>query len=192
MNMLKRSNKILEVRPYENKDFKSWQNAFLNISAKPRNKYDIIRPRDAKKLTLRNFNKTLKMHAKNRKDDFYYSFGIFLRDGTMVGHVSIMDVSRGIFQNAYLGYSLMNSHWGKGYGKQAVKFALDIAFKDLKLHRVEAGIEPKNTRSIALAKSVGLRREGFSKKRLFLRGKWEDIVQYVALSEEYKVKIIPT
>ncbi len=109
MKKLKRSNKTLEVRPYEKKDFKAWQNVFLNISAKPRSKYDIIKPRDAKKLTLKNFNKTLKMHKKNRTDDFYYSFGIFLRDGTMVGHVSLIDPAFGRLIGSGLKNSLPNA-----------------------------------------------------------------------------------
>lgn len=41
---------------------------------------------------------------------------------------------------------------------------IDIGFKDIKLHRIEAGIEPGNKRSIALAKSLKMRREGLKKR----------------------------
>ena len=133
----------------------------------------------------------LKTQKKNRDDDYFFDFGIFLKDGTLVGGVSIMDISRQIFQNAYLGYRIFNNQWGKGYGKEAVKLAIDIAFRDLNLHRLEAEIEPTNKRSIALAKSIGMEREGYSRKRLYLRDQWLDMVLYVARSEDFGIKWNP-
>lgn len=108
-----------------------------------------------------------------------------------MGGISLMDISRQAFQNANLGYWIFNNHWGKGYGKEAVRLAIDIAFRDLKLHRLEAGIEPKNRRSMALAKAVGMKREGCSWKRLFLRGQWQDMVLFVARSEDFGIECKP-
>ena len=62
--------------------------------------------------------------------------------------------------------------------------AIKFAFNELKLHRVEAGIEPSNKRSIALVKSLGLRREGLSKRRLFLNDQWLDMSIYALTKEE--------
>lgn len=99
-----------------------------------------------------------------------------------------MDISRAVFQNAYLGYGVLSTKWGKGYGKEMVKAIMEIAFKTLKIHRVEAGIEPANKRSIALAKSLKMRREGLSKRRLFLNNEWLDMVIYAMTSEEMGIK----
>ena len=99
-----------------------------------------------------------------------------------------MEVSRGIFQNAYLGYGILNTYWGEGYGKEMVQEILKIGFKDLKIHRIEAGIEPKNKRSLALAKSVGLRLEGLSKRRLFLNSEWLDMNIYAMTADELGFK----
>ena len=94
-----------------------------------------------------------------------------------------------IHQTSWLGVFIGDKNArGKGYGKEAVRLGIDIGFQDLKLHRLEAGIEPKNKRSIALAKSIGLKREGFSKNRLFLRGQWLDMVLYVARSEDFGIE----
>lgn len=71
-----------------------------------------------------------------------------------------------------------------------VNGVLEIAFKALKLHRVEAGIEPQNKRSLSLAKSIGMRREGLSKRRLFLDKKWLDMAIYAITAEEKGVKSI--
>lgn len=182
---LERTGKQVIVRPYKKSDYQAWKNAYLAILPKPKNLWDITAPRDESKLKKSDFNKILSAQKKNRNDDYFFDLGIFLKDGTLVGRVSIMDISRQVFQNAYLGYRINNNHWGKGYGKEGVKLGLEIAFKELKLHRIEAGIEPTNKRSIALAKSIGLKREGYSKKRLYLRGKWQDMVLFVALSEDF-------
>ncbi len=189
---LVRKGKKLIVRPYERNDYQAWKNAYIAILPKPKNKWDITAKRDPSKLTKNDFEKILRSQKKNRDDDYFFDFGIFLKDGSLVGGVSIMDISRQVFQNAYLGYRIYNNHWGKGYGKEGVRLAIDIAFRDLKLHRLEAGIEPRNFRSIALAKRIGLKREGYSKRRLFLRGKWLDVVLFVARSEDFGVQWKPS
>lgn len=191
MSKLERIGKKVIVRPYKKSDYKAWREAYLSISLKPKNKWDLTTSRDESNLGKSDFLKILRDQKKNRDDDYFFDFGIFLKDGTLVGGVSIMDISRQVFQNAYLGYRIFNNHWGLGYGKEGVKLALELAFKELKLHRLEAGIEPSNKRSISLAKSIGFKREGYSKKRLFLRGKWLDMVLFVARSEDFGIEWKP-
>lgn len=109
----------------------------------------------------------------------------------MAWKAAYLYVSRQIFQNAYLGYRIFYNHWGKGYGTEAVRLAIDIAFRNLNLHRLEAAIEPTNKRSIALAKAVGMERESFSKRRLYFRGKWTDFILYVIRSEDLGIEWKP-
>jgi len=191
MKLERRGKKVI-VRPYKPTDYEAWKRAQGCSHLKRSNKWDSARRPDPSELTKSKFNKILKSQKKNRDKDYFYDFGIFLKDGTLVGGVSIMDISRQVFQNAYLGYRIYNIYWGKGYGSEGVQLALDIAFKDLKLHRLEAGIEPTNRRSIALARKIGLKKEGFSKARLFLRNKWLDMTLYVARSEDFGIVWKPT
>ncbi|MFT6713977.1 MAG: ribosomal-protein-alanine N-acetyltransferase [Planctomycetota bacterium] len=46
--------------------------------------------------------------------------------------------------------------------KQALAQAIDFAFGQADLHRLEANIMPENTASLAVAKSLGFHREGIS------------------------------
>ena len=181
---LERIGKQVIVRPYKKSDYQAWKTAYLSILPKQKNAWDITAQRDESKLKRSDFEKILASQKMNRNDDYFFDFGIFLKDGTLIGGVSIMDISRQVFQNAYLGYRIFNNYWGKGYGKEGVRLGIDIAFKDLKLHRIEAGIEPNNRRSLNLAKSLKMRREGVKKRALFLRNKWVDLVMYTLTSED--------
>lgn len=67
----------------------------------------------------------------------------------------------------------------------------DVAFNTLELHRVEAGIEPHNKRSIALVKSLNMRREGLSKRRLFYQDAWVDMVIYAITVEDLGLEARP-
>ena len=135
----------------------------------------------------KHYMEQVRQHQEGMERGNTYPFGIFSKDGALLGSVSLMDLSRGVFQNAYLGYRLFSQHWRQGFGKEAVAAVLDIGFKDLGLHRIEAGIMPNNRRSIALAKSLGFRKEGLSRGRLFLRGQWRDMALYVILSEDFGI-----
>ena len=48
------------------------------------------------------------------------------------------------------------------------------AFKSLKLHRLEASIQPDNAASIALVQACGFSQEGFSPRYLKIAGRWRD------------------
>lgn len=172
----------MELRDYEN-----WRQAYSRMRP-ALNEWDESSWKDSE-LTKLKFRKLVGDQNKYRKHDTSYSYGVFLRDdGVLIGSVDIMDVSRLRFQNAYLGYRIFNNYWDEGYATEAGKAALKIAFKDLKLHRVEAGIEPHNKISIRVAKSMGLRKEGLSLRRLLYRGKWADLVLFAATCEDFGLK----
>lgn len=179
----KKRTKRLVLRPYHLDDYDVWRETFLNLN-RPRNKWD-QGPRDKKDLTKAKFKKILDTHKKNRENDIFYDLIAFeKKSGRIIGFSALMDVSRAIFQNAYLGYSILNLYWENGFGKEMVKSTLKIGFKDLQIHRIEAGIGLGNKRSIALVKSLGMRREGLSKRRLYLNNQWLDMVIYAMTAEE--------
>jgi ribosomal-protein-alanine N-acetyltransferase len=187
MPKLFRKTKRLVIRPLLISDYKAWKSTLLSCLSK-QNEWD-HGPLDIQDLSQAKFKELLKGQASRRKADSYFEFGVFLNStGELVGHVSIMDVSRRVFQNAYLGYRIYNNHWRKGYGKEAVSACIDIGFKEIKLHRIEAGIAPKNRRSILLAKSLKMRPEGKKLRCLLLQGKWQDILIYALTCEDLKIK----
>lgn len=179
--------KRLQIRPLEKKDFKVWQRAYSNSEIK-QNQWDLS-VKSKKELSLDHYNKVLIAQKNNRDQDKFYDLAVFSKmNGELIGFVSLMDLSRSAFQNAYLGYRIFSPYWKQGYGKEMVKAVIELAFNDLKLHRVEAGIDPNNRRSIFLARSVGMRKEGLKKRALYLGNKWQDIVMYSITCEDLKIK----
>jgi len=71
---------------------------------------------------------------------------------------------------------------------EALQLMLRYAFEKLKLHRLEANIQPVNVASIALVKRAGFSREGFSRRYLKVCGRWRDHERWAIIAEDWKSK----
>lgn len=92
----------------------------------------------------------------------------------IIGRVALNNIVRGAFQSCSVGYGLEPGATGRGYMTEALTELVRIAFDDLKLHRIEANVIPRNTRSIAVAERCGFEAEGVSPRFLRIAGRWED------------------
>jgi len=122
----------------------------------------------------------------NTADDQAY---VAIRTDTqeMVGVVELQDIFRGDFQNAYLIYYGFAGQLNQGLMRQAVQKVIAKAFGSLKLHRLEANIQPDNLSSIALIKACGFKKEGLSRQFLRKNGKWRDHERWALLNDRYAV-----
>lgn len=103
--------------------------------------------------------------------------------GAMAGVVELRDIFYGDFKNAYVIYYAFQPHLRQGLMRQAVELAIGIAFKRLKLHRLEANIQPDNLASIALVRACGFSKEGFSPRFLKKNGQWRDHERWAMLAD---------
>jgi RimJ/RimL family protein N-acetyltransferase len=78
------------------------------------------------------------------------------------------------------------SHWGQGYGREAVRLALEFAFDELNLHRVQASVFAYNSRSRALFESLGFQCEGALREFLNRDGIRHDMLLYGQLRREWQ------
>ncbi|WP_044639870.1 GNAT family N-acetyltransferase [Risungbinella massiliensis] len=123
---------------------------------------------------------------RNWQADRAYGFGIFLKDSEqLIGRVNLDNVSRGAWQNCTIGYHLDQEYHGRGYMTEAVRLAVNYAFHNLKLHRVQAAVMPHNLASHRVLEKVGFQKEGFSPKYLQINGVWEDHVLYAITVENW-------
>jgi len=109
-----------------------------------------------------------------------------VEDGSIIGAISLSQIFHGGFQNAYLGYYIGAHYAGKGYMTEALQLTLRYAFTKLKLHRLEANIQPDNVASIALVKRAGFILEGYSKRYLKISGRWRDHERWAITIEAWK------
>ncbi len=89
-------------------------------------------------------------------------------------------------QRAEIGYWLGKPFWGSGIMSEAVKLMLDLAFHNLKLHRVYAGVFQSNPASLRVLKKVGFIQEGLMREVRFRYGKWHTVVGMSMLKREYE------
>jgi ribosomal-protein-alanine N-acetyltransferase len=118
----------------------------------------------------------LPMLARRREDD------------VIVGYFAISNIVRGPFQSAFLGYGGVAGHTGRGYMTEAMDLVLRRAFTDLRLHRLEANIQPANAASIALVRRCGFELEGFSPRYLKVGGRWCDHERWAIRAEGWRAR----
>jgi [ribosomal protein S5]-alanine N-acetyltransferase len=94
--------------------------------------------------------------------------------GAIAGLVNINSIVRGRFQSGSLGYAAFAPTAGQGYMSEGLGLVIRYAFEQLRLHRLEAAIQPGNHASINLVRRLGFRNEGYSPEMLFIDGAWRD------------------
>jgi ribosomal-protein-alanine N-acetyltransferase len=109
-------------------------------------------------------------------------------DDAIVGVFNISEIVRGLFRSGYIGYYAFAPYAGAGYMSEGLELALRFAFRVLKLHRVEANVQPTNRRSLALVRRAGFAREGFSRRYVRIAGRWRDHVRLALLVEDWRAQ----
>jgi ribosomal-protein-alanine N-acetyltransferase len=105
-------------------------------------------------------------------------------DRAVLGAVSVSNIVRGVGQSATLGVWIGAAHARQGYMREGLRLLVRHAFRDLKLHRVEANFLPANRASRALAKGAGFRREGYSPRYVKIAGRWQDHQRWALLADD--------
>jgi [ribosomal protein S5]-alanine N-acetyltransferase len=107
-------------------------------------------------------------------------------DDAIVGVINFSEIIRGAFHSGYVGYYAFAPFAGDGYMAEGFALALDFAFRKMKLHRIEANVQPANIRSLALVERLGFMREGYSRRYVKIAGRWRDHVRFAMLAEDWK------
>jgi [ribosomal protein S5]-alanine N-acetyltransferase len=109
---------------------------------------------------------------------------VCVRDtGAIAGVANINSIIRGRFQNGSISYAAFAPTVGQGYMSEGLALVLRYAFQQLRLHRLEANIQPGNQASLKLVQRLGFRREGYSPGMLFIDGAWRDHERWAITSD---------
>jgi [ribosomal protein S5]-alanine N-acetyltransferase len=109
-----------------------------------------------------------------------------MEDGEAVGSISLFQIIRRSRQNGVVGYLIGAPFLRQGYATEALQLVLRFAFRQLKLHRIEADVQPHNVASLALVKRAGFICEGNMRGFLKIGGKWRDHERWAILAEDWR------
>ena len=131
------------------------------------------------------FARRCKVRERERAAGNAYSFGIFV-DSLFVGEVNLNGVMRGSMQSATIGYWIDRAKAGHGYVPESVVVLTRFALEELRLHRLEICIIPRNDNSLRVVEKIGWRHEGRAERFLEINGVWEDHDRFGFTAEEWE------
>lgn len=104
----------------------------------------------------------------------------------LVGAIGL--ILRPEHSRAELGYWIGRPFWGRGYATEAAGAMLRYGFETLDLHRMYACHFARNPASGRVLEKVGMRREGIARAHARRWQRFEDLVQYGILREEFDLQ----
>lgn len=85
-----------------------------------------------------------------------------------------------------LSITLATPYQNKGYGREAINWALDWAFTFADMHRVDICTLSFNERAAALYERIGFKREGVTREVVFRNRQYWDMINFGILESEWK------
>lgn len=98
-------------------------------------------------------------------------------DGVHIGNVGLHSINwkdRSTELGIVIGEK---AYWNQGYGTDAIRTLLGLAFREMNLHRVFLQVDADNARGIRCYEKAGFRREGTLREVVFKEGAYYD--QYI-------------
>ncbi len=126
-----------------------------------------------------------RMHAEHEQGS---GLQLMLERGEDARVIGTCTLFRLDFDNrrAEIGYTLAREYWGHGYMHEALTALLQHGFDSLRLHRIEADIDPRNTPSARVLGRLGFRHEGRLRQRWQVAGEISDSDIYGLLATEWQ------
>ncbi|MFN8165851.1 MAG: GNAT family N-acetyltransferase [Bacteroidia bacterium] len=87
---------------------------------------------------------------------------------------------------AEIGYELLPEHWNKGIMTEALRAMLACGFSKMKIHSVEANINPKNESSRAVLLKCGFVKEAYFRENYYANGQFLDSEIYSLLERDLR------
>lgn len=154
----------------------------LALRGNPENMKYVPRP------VLKNEDEALK-HIKIINDNIDLNLGInwaitVKGNPKMIGLIGHYKINCESFRSE-IGYMILPEYSKNGYTTEAVRAMLDYGFDDLKLHSIEAIIDPENKASERVLQKNGFVKEAHILENEYYDGKFLDTVIYSILKRNY-------
>ena len=124
---------------------------------------------------------------RNQKDNLPAGYGIVVKGtDTVIGSVDFNH--RHEDDVLEIGYTLHPDYWGRGYVPEAARALIDLAFKELDIHKIELTCFGYNVQSQRVAEKLGFALEARIRDRKDAQGNRCDELRYGLLKSEWKDK----
>ncbi|MDR2275991.1 MAG: GNAT family N-acetyltransferase [Sphingobacterium sp.] len=111
------------------------------------------------------------------------NWSITLKDDTMIGTIGYYHIKPEHYR-AEIGYMLLPASQGQGYITEAIAAVVRYGFNVMRLHSVEAVVDPANIASCKVLEKCSFSKEGHFKENEFYNGKFIDTVIYSKINME--------
>ena len=107
-----------------------------------------------------------------------------IEDSAVIGTCTLVHIDEE-HKRAEIGFILRRDCWRRGYMSEALHTLFRFVFETLKLHRIEADVDPRNTASTRLLERLGFQRQGYLRERWLVGEEINDGIFYGLLHQEY-------
>jgi ribosomal-protein-alanine N-acetyltransferase len=118
----------------------------------------------------------------DNNESIMWAISLKANPNTLIGTIGFWRTIKQHYRSE-IGYMLHPDFWGKGIMKEALLAAIDFGFNEIKLHSIEAHINPENKISGILLEKTGFIREAYFKEDFYFRGKFIDTAIYSLLAK---------
>jgi [ribosomal protein S5]-alanine N-acetyltransferase len=108
---------------------------------------------------------------------------VILDGGQLAGRINMSGITRGPFESASIGYWVGQARGGRGLASAAVAEVIELAFKDLGLHRLQAETLLHNVPSQRVLIRNGFKPFAVAPSYLKIAGEWQDHILFQLLNE---------
>ena len=113
-----------------------------------------------------------------------FAFAIIYKENMIgTGELNIRDITN---REGEISYIINPDYWRQGIATEVARLLIDFGFNVLKLHRIFATCDPRNTGSSKLLEKVGMVKEGRIREDMLIKDGWRDSLLYSILEHEWK------
>ena len=128
----------------------------------------------------------IETHKLGYETNSSVTFAVVPRDAAcLIGAIGLTIDGR--FNKAELGYWIGKPFWNKGYATEAAKAVIGFGFGELRLNRIGAGHFARNPSSGRVMEKIGMQPEGTTRQAAVKWGKYEDMVLYGILRDNWTI-----
>ena len=123
--------------------------------------------------------------VSHRSDDSLW-FTITDLEGNIVGETGLLRMFPAWHQTDLTIIIPDPAMQNKGYGTEATRMMLDMAFNKYEMHRVSIGVVGLNTEALRFYKKIGFKQEGVLEEAYYYNNEYSDFIMMRILSHEWK------